>query len=100
MSIPNQQAPSRTSKSARPLPLPAVLTARSRDRRAIPLAISLGWRDIASIALAVVLAFVFGYSLTLGPVVRAGVPRPAGALSLAFPSDTASIGVMEAVDSG
>jgi hypothetical protein len=29
--------------------------------------------NAASIAIAVVLAFIFGYSLTLGPVVRAGV---------------------------
>jgi hypothetical protein len=59
----------------------------------------LGWGDVASIALAVALAFLFGYSLTLGPVVRAGVPVRR-ALSLAFASDTASIAVMEAVDNG
>jgi hypothetical protein len=56
-----------------------------------------GWGDLASIALAIVLAFFFGYSLTLGPVVRAGVPVPR-ALPLAFASDTASITVMEVVD--
>jgi Domain of unknown function (DUF4396) len=56
-----------------------------------------GWGDVASIALAVVLAFLFGYSLTLRPVLRAGVPfrRAAG---VAFASDTASISVMEVVD--
>ena len=63
------------------------------------IATALGWDDIASIALAVALAFVFGYSLTLGPVVRAGVPVRR-ALPLAFASDTASIAVMEAVDNG
>ena len=31
-----------------------------------------GWGDWASIALAVVLAFIFGYALTVGPVLRAG----------------------------
>ena len=63
------------------------------------IATALGWGDIASIALAIALAFVFGYSLTLGPVVRAGVPVRR-ALPLAFASDTASIAVMEAVDNG
>jgi Domain of unknown function (DUF4396) len=47
------------------------------------LATAFGWGDVASIALAIVLAFFFGYSLTLGPVVRAGV---------------ASISMMEVVD--
>ena len=34
---------------------------------------ALGWSDLPSIALAVALAFVFGYSLTLWPLLRAGV---------------------------
>jgi hypothetical protein len=56
-----------------------------------------GWGNFDSIVLAVVLAFFFGYSLTIGPVLRAGVPfRPA--LPIAFASDTASISVMEIVD--
>jgi uncharacterized protein DUF4396 len=61
------------------------------------IATAFGWGNATSIALAVALAFVFGYSLTLGPVLRAGVP-PRRALSLAFASDTASIAVMETVD--
>jgi len=56
-----------------------------------------GWGNAASIALAIVLAFFFGYSLTLGPVLRAGVPMRR-ALPIAFASDTASITVMEIVD--
>jgi uncharacterized membrane protein YbjE (DUF340 family) len=56
-----------------------------------------GWGNAASIVLAIVLAFVFGYSLTLGPVLRAGVPFRR-ALPIAFASDTASITVMEIVD--
>jgi uncharacterized membrane protein YbjE (DUF340 family) len=56
-----------------------------------------GWSNFASIVLAIVLAFFFGYALTLGPVLRAGVP-PRRALSLAFASDTASITVMEITD--
>jgi uncharacterized membrane protein YbjE (DUF340 family) len=56
-----------------------------------------GWGNFASILLAVVLAFFFGYSLTIGPVLRAGVPFRR-ALPLAFASDTASITVMEITD--
>jgi hypothetical protein len=61
------------------------------------IATQLGWGNASSIALAVALAFVFGYSLTLGPVLRANVPfrRAAG---LAFASDTLSITTMEIVD--
>ena len=60
-------------------------------------ATAFGWGDAASIALSVVLAFAFGYALTLGPVLRAGVP-PRKAAGLALASDTVSIAVMEIVD--
>jgi Domain of unknown function (DUF4396) len=60
-------------------------------------ATAFGWGNALSIALAIVLAFFFGYSLTLGPVLRAGVP-PRRALGIAFASDTASIATMEIVD--
>jgi hypothetical protein len=63
------------------------------------IATALGWGNVASILLAVVLAFVFGYSLTLGPVLRAGVGlREATGIALA--ADTISIAIMEAVDNG
>ncbi|HET7555838.1 MAG TPA: DUF4396 domain-containing protein [Gaiellaceae bacterium] len=65
----------------------------------LAIATALGWTNAPSIALAVVLAFVFGYALTLTPVLRAGVPLRR-ALGLAFASDTASIAVMELVDNG
>ena len=61
------------------------------------IATALGLANLPSIALAVALAFVFGYSLTLAQVLRAGVPLRR-ALGLAFASDTASIAVMETVD--
>jgi hypothetical protein len=61
------------------------------------LSTALGWTAIASIVLATVLAFGFGYSLTIGPLLQSGIPlRPA--LRLAFASDTVSITVMEVVD--
>jgi hypothetical protein len=57
---------------------------------------ALGWGNTATIALAVVLAFFFGYALTLLPLLKAvGV---ATAVKLALAADTASITVMEIVD--
>jgi hypothetical protein len=63
------------------------------------IATALGWGNAASIALAVALAFFFGYALTMLSVLRAGVPFRSAA-GLAFASDTASIAVMEIVDNG
>jgi hypothetical protein len=56
-----------------------------------------GWGDVASIVLAVVLAFVFGYGLTSLPLLRSGM-TPRQVAPLAFASDTASITTMEIVD--
>jgi Domain of unknown function (DUF4396) len=58
---------------------------------------ALGWGDLATIALAVALAFLFGYSLTMLPLLRAGLALGA-AVPLALASDTVSIAVMEIVD--
>jgi hypothetical protein len=57
----------------------------------------LGWGTLATIALAIVLAFFFGYSLTMLPLLRSGLAL-ATVLPLAFASDTLSITVMEIVD--
>ena len=56
-----------------------------------------GLSNTATIALAVVLAFVFGYALTMRGVLRAGVGFGA-ALKVALAADTVSIAVMEVVD--
>ena len=58
---------------------------------------ALGWGDMETIALAVVLAFFFGYSLTMLPLLRAGIAFGA-AVPLALASDTISIAIMEVVD--
>jgi hypothetical protein len=58
---------------------------------------ALEWGNIATIALAVVLAFFFGYSLTMIPLLRSGLAL-ATVLPLAFAADTLSITVMEIVD--
>jgi Domain of unknown function (DUF4396) len=61
------------------------------------IATALSWGKGASIAISVALAFVFGYALTLGPILAAGVPlRRAAGLTVA--SDTISIATMELVD--
>ena len=56
-----------------------------------------GWGDAASIALAVVLAFFFGYLLTFTNVRRAGLDARS-AVRTALAADTVSIAVMEVVD--
>jgi hypothetical protein len=62
---------------------------------AIGMALALG--NTTTIVLSVILAFLFGYLLTMLPLLRAGVALRT-ALGLAFASDTASIAVMELVD--
>jgi hypothetical protein len=59
----------------------------------------LGWGTVASIAVAVVLAFLFGYAFTLRPLLRARVPL-GDAARVAVAADTVSIGIMEIVDNG
>ena len=57
----------------------------------------LGWGNWPTVALAVVLAFFFGYTMTLWPLRKAGMAWGA-ALGLAFASDTLSMTTMEIVD--
>ena len=58
---------------------------------------ALGWSNGATVALAIVLAFFFGYALTSLPLLRAGLAL-AAVIPIAFASDTLSIAVMEIVD--
>lgn len=58
-----------------------------------------GWGHAASIALAVALAFFFGYLLTFLSVRRSGLGVRA-AIKVALAADTVSILVMEIVDNG
>ena len=58
---------------------------------------ALGWGNFATIALAVVLASFFGYSLTMVPLLRSGLALTT-VLPLVFASDTLSITIMEIVD--
>jgi hypothetical protein len=61
------------------------------------IATALGWGDVASIALAVALAFLFGYSLTSLPLLRAGLAFTA-IVPIALAADTVSIAIMELID--
>jgi hypothetical protein len=61
------------------------------------IAMSLGWGDVASIALAVALAYLFGFSLTVRPLVKAGLATSV-VISTALAADTLSITIMEVID--
>ena len=58
---------------------------------------ALGWSDWGTVALAVALAFLFGYTLTSLPLLRGGLALSA-VVPIALASDTLSIGIMEVVD--
>jgi hypothetical protein len=58
---------------------------------------ALGWSNLATIGLAIGLAFFFGYLMTMVPLLRSGMAWGAAA-RLALIADTASIAIMEIVD--
>jgi hypothetical protein len=58
---------------------------------------ALGWGDVATIALAVGLAYLFGFSLTARPLVKAGLATGV-VVSTALAADTVSITIMEVID--
>jgi hypothetical protein len=58
---------------------------------------ALGFSNLATIALSIALAFLFGYSLTSLPLLRAGMALGA-VVPIALASDTLSIAIMEVVD--
>jgi hypothetical protein len=55
------------------------------------------WSNGATIAVSIVLAFIFGYSFTSYPLLRSGMALGA-VIPLALASDTISITIMEIVD--
>lgn len=58
---------------------------------------ALGLHNLGTVVLSIALAFVFGYSLAMRPILRAGLSL-AAALPVALASDTVSIATMELVD--
>ncbi|MET9723945.1 DUF4396 domain-containing protein [Streptomyces zaomyceticus] len=60
---------------------------------------ALGWGNTQTMILAIVLAFFFGYALTLRGILAAGVDFKT-AFKVALAADTLSIAVMEIIDNG
>jgi hypothetical protein len=58
---------------------------------------ALGWGNLATVVLAISLAFVFGYTLTSMPLRRSGMPVGA-VVRTAVIADTVSITIMEVID--
>jgi hypothetical protein len=58
---------------------------------------ALGWGNLATIALAIGLAYVFGFALTSLPLFRAGLTFGA-IVPIALAADTVSITIMEVID--
>jgi Domain of unknown function (DUF4396) len=56
-----------------------------------------GWGNLATIALAVALAYVFGFGLTSLPLFKAGLTF-AAIVPIALAADTVSITIMEVID--
>lgn len=61
------------------------------------IATALGWGNAAQLALAIGLAYCFGFGLTALPLVRAGLPARQ-VVSTALAADTVSITIMELID--
>jgi uncharacterized protein DUF4396 len=61
------------------------------------IATALGWGNVGQIGLAVGLAYLFGFSLTALPLVRAGLAAGV-VVSTALAADSISISIMEAID--
>ncbi|MFE0177069.1 DUF4396 domain-containing protein [Streptomyces sp. NPDC059002] len=60
---------------------------------------ALGWGNMPTMILAIILAFAFGYALTLRGILKAGVDFKT-AFRVALAADTLSIAVMELIDNG
>jgi Domain of unknown function (DUF4396) len=58
---------------------------------------ALGWGNLATIGLAVALAYVFGFGLTSLPLFKAGLTF-AAIVPIALAADTVSITIMEVID--
>jgi hypothetical protein len=63
------------------------------------IATALGWGNAATIAISVLLAFIFGYAFSMRSLLGSGL-GPGRALRLALAADTVSVATMELVDNG
>ncbi|MBI4834902.1 MAG: DUF4396 domain-containing protein [Planctomycetes bacterium] len=60
---------------------------------------ALKWENWPTVALSIVLAFIFGYLMTLSPLLKAKM-KLGTAIMLALAADTLSITIMEIIDNG
>ena len=56
-----------------------------------------GWSNVSNIVISIVLAFLFGYALSIRPLLKHGLSFKKS-LKIAFAADTASIATMELAD--
>ncbi len=93
----NHHAPDELNGLATSATLHCLTGCAAGEVTGMAIATALGWGDIAQIATAVGLAYVFGFALTALPLVRAGLAAGA-VVSTALASDTVSITIMEVID--
>ncbi|MEU1983119.1 DUF4396 domain-containing protein [Nocardia sp. NPDC019395] len=97
---PGEQSPHQTSGGWRPAvsaTLHCLTGCAIGEVLGMVIGTALGLHNAATVVLSVLLAFVFGYALTMRGVLRAGVGLRR-ALRVALAADTVSIAVMELVD--
>jgi formate/nitrite transporter FocA (FNT family) len=96
-SIAHSQSPSELNRLANSATRHCLTGCAIGEFLGMAIATALGWGSAPQIALAVALAYVFGFGLTSLPLIRAGLA--AGAIvSTALAADTVSITIMEAID--
>lgn len=93
----HQHAPTTTWRTAASATLHCLTGCAIGEVLGMVIGTALGLHNAATVVLAVALAFVFGYALTMRGVTRAGVGFRQ-ALKVALAADTVSITVMEVVD--
>jgi len=93
----NQTAPDSTRQLAFGATLHCLTGCSIGEILGMALGTALHWANLPTIVLSIVLAFCFGYALTMRPLLQAGFPAGRAA-RLALASDTLSISVMELVD--
>jgi hypothetical protein len=99
--IPGVSAPVATSESLNQLATSAtahcLVGCASGEIAGMALGTALGFSNLATVALAIGLAFAFGYTLTSLPLLRSGLAL-AAVVPIAVAADTVSITIMEAID--
>lgn len=87
----------RTTKSAIQATLHCLAGCAVGEVLGMVIGTSLGLHDFATVALAIVLAFVFGYAFSIWPILKTGLSTKQ-AIKVTLAADTVSITSMEIVD--